>query len=308
MLKNFKSLMELLKAFPNEKSCIKYMEQLRWYGSIRCAHCDNEKVYKFSDEIRYKCVACKKQFTAKVGTVFEDSKIPLQKWFVAIYLASSRKKGISSIQLGKEINCTQKTAWFILQRIREGLKDKAPQVLEGTVELDETYIGGKNKNKHYSRRKKNTQGRSIVDKVPVFGIMQRNGIVRTRKVPNTKRGTIKPIVYQNVEAGSTIYTDEWFAYRGLGIVYEHSMVDHGKYQYVNGDCYTNNIECAWSHLKRTILGTHHWTSKKHLNKYLYEFDFRYNTRSLKDDDRFNKALLQMDTAKLKYKDLTAKAA
>lgn len=300
----YKGLIEFMITFNTEKVCIKHLAQMRWENKPTCVHCGHTKIYQFSDYIRYKCAKCRKQFTATKGTIFESSKISLQKWFVALYLSTNNKKGISSLQLSKHINVTQKTAWFMLHRIRQGIFDKSPELLEGIIEVDETYVGGKSKNKHYNKRKKGQQGRGRTEKTPVFGMIQRNGIVRSMKVKDVKGETLKPLIYQHVESGATIMSDEWFAYRGLSVVYNHNTCDHGAYQYVNGDCYTNNMECYWSHVKRSIIGTFHSVSRKHMDRYCYEFDFRYNTRHITEKARFEYAFNQIQT-RLTYKQLIA---
>ncbi len=231
---------------------------------------------------------------------------PLRVWYGAIYLATAHKKGISSLQLSRDLNITQKSAWFVLHRIREMLRDKSPDVLDEFVDADETYMGGKEKSKHKSKRTEGTQGRSTVKKTPVLGMMERGGEVRTFLVPDTKAKTILPIVKSNVAKGSVINTDEWHAYKGLAEDYFHHVVNHGGGEYVRDILFhTNNIENFWSILKRGIYGIYHQVSPKHLTRYCDEFAYRHNSGLVNDQDRFSNSLKQLE-GRLKYKILIAK--
>lgn len=306
-MKKFENLIQLTSHFSDEKVCREHLENLRWNGKPVCPYCGHEKVYRIEDGKRYKCASkeCYKKFSVTVGTIFENTKISLKIWFVAIYLACNHKKGISSLQLHRDLGITQKTAWFVLQRIREMLKDKAPQMLENEVEVDESYFGGKEKNKHRAKRTKGTQGRSSKTKTPVLGILERNGNIIAKPVPNTKGETIQPIMLKSVKFGSVLFTDEWHGYRGLSRLYEHKTVNHGKGEYVNGLAHTNTVEGFWSLFKRGIIGIYHSVSHKHLERYCDEFAYRYNTKDLSQQDRFNQAICQSKDNRLKYKDLIA---
>lgn len=229
--------------------------------------------------------------------MFEDSHIPLNKWFYATYVFLSHKKGISSIQLAKDIGVTQKTAWFMLGRIRHNMKDKIQVEFGNLTQIDETYIGGRNKG-----RVKHNRGRSLKTKIPVVGLVC-NGKVRTFVVPNTKAAILKPLVRTLVEKGSTIITDGYYSYKGLCQDYDHKIVDHGSREYVRDSFHTNTIEGFWSHLKRGIEGVYHWVSKKYLMDYCGEFDFRYNTRTFDDMTRFV-MFIESAYKRLKYGELT----
>lgn len=304
-LQKFKTLVDLLFYFKEEQICRDYLELIRWNENLECPYsdCTGIRIFKYTDGKRYKCSACQRQYSVRVGTIFEDSKIPLQKWFAAIYLITSHKKGISSLQLHRDLGVTQKTAWYMLHRVRHSLGLKSENKLTGTIEADETFIGGLEANKHASKRIKDTQGRSVKTKTPVAGIVERGGEVRVKKVKDTSGTNLRKFVTENVERGSELHTDEWFGYYGLEKLYQRSIIKHQDKQYVDGNCHTNTMEGFWSLLKRGVVSIYHSVSSKHLQKYLDEFSFRYNTRSLSECNRFNFMLTTVAT-QLSYKKLT----
>ena len=306
-LRKFKTLVDLLTYFKDEQVCRDYLELIRWNGKIVCPYkeCKHDHVFKYTDGKRYKCAKCQRQFSVKVGTIFEDSKISLQKWFAAIYLITSHKKGISSLQLHRDIGVTQKTAWFMLHRVRHTLLISPTEKLTGIIEADETFIGGKESNKHKSKQTTGTQGRSSLTKTPVLGIIERGGQLRAIKVLNTRGYSLRPFIVNNVEFGSTVHTDEWWGYRGLSRIFKHQYINHGAGEYSKDGVHTNSIEGFWSLLKRGVIGIYHSMSDKHLQKYLDEFVFRYNTRGYSENFRFD-AMLNNINSHLTYKQLCLK--
>lgn len=293
-----KSFIDLFNSLHDETSCREFLEYQRWHGEPICPHChrQSKEHYRLKRQGLYKCKSCRKTFSVTVGTMFEGSHVSLMKWFYAIYIFLSHKKGISSTQLAKDIGVTQKTAWFILERIRHELHGKFIATFNNLTQVDETYVGGKNKG-----RVKNAQGRSLKQKVPVVGLLS-DGKVQTFVTPNTSGKILKAIIYKLVKEGTTIISDGWKGYVGLSAKYEHKVVDHGTGEYVKDGFHTNSIEGFWSHLKRGIMGIYHKVSKKHLFRYCDEFAFRYNTRSFSDVERFS--LFVMSTYKrIRYHDL-----
>lgn len=298
-----------MQTFNNDQVCIEYFEKLRWNNSPECPHCNSNKFYKFKNTNTYKCAnpKCNKKYNVLAKTPFENSKIGLQKWFVAIYLCNISKKGMSSIELGKELDITQKSAWFMLHRIREMFGNDI-KVFSGTIEVDETFVGGKSKNKHVNKRVKGEEGRTGTQKTKIFGILQRGGYVKSIKVDKIDRYTLQPIIYNKVILGTTIISDEWWGYTHLDYFYRHLTVDHGKYKYVdreNNTIHTNTIEGYWALVKRNIIGIYHSVSKKHTQKYCYEFDFKYNQRKNNIFIVFNVCLRQTVGIRLKYKNLVS---
>lgn len=298
---NFKSIAELLKAFPDEQTCINHLEQLRWNGNVVSPFDSASKVYKCAGN-KYRCKNTSKYFNVRTATLFDNTKVELQKWFLAIYIVTSHKKGISSLQLHRDIDVTQKTAWFMLQRIRNCFGIENNNELDNEVEIDETYVGGKNKNRHGNKKVENSQGRSHKDKTPVLGMIEREGKVVAKKVEDVKSRTLTPEVIKIVKESANVYTDEWLGYKGVSRIYDHNIVKNNKGQYVSGRIHTNTIEGFWSLLKRGIFGIYHFTSKKHLQKYVDEFVFRYNTRNTTESIRFNLLLTNMEN-RLTYKNL-----
>jgi len=275
---NFQSILDLIKAFPDEQTCINHLEELRWNGNVVSPFDPASKVYKCAGN-KYKCKNTGKYFNVRTATLFDNTKIDLQRWFLAIYIATSHKKGISSLQLGRDIDVTQKTAWFMLQRIRACFGLDNTGELCNEVEIDETYVGGKNKNRHESKKVEFSQGRSHKDKSPVLGMIERSGKLVAKKIEDVKSETMTPEIVKIVKESATLYTDEWLGYKGVSKIYDHSVVKHNEGEYVNGRIHTNTIEGFWSLLKRGIFGIYHSTSKKHLQKYVDEFVFRYNSRN-----------------------------
>lgn len=308
---NFKSLPQLLDYFREESTCIEYYENIRWQGNPTCPHCGAEKPYKTNRG--YKCSnnKCYKKFTVKVGTIFQNSKIPLRIWFASIYLATTSKKGISSVQLGEQLGITQKTAWFVLHRIREMLKDKSPRMLgeNNMVEADEAYIGGKESNKHINKRRSKDKalrndGTPYKEKKIVVGLIERNGKVVLKHIPKADKSNMVEFIRTHVPEGSTVYTDEATVYKKLGKTYNHESVKHALNVYVIGNVHTNTIENFWSVLKRGLYGIYHQVSDKHLSRYLDEFSARFNSRKLSSNDKFVKFLNDSESV-LSYDQLTA---
>lgn len=294
------SLLAFQQQFPDEASCLSFLETQRWGKDSTnryCPHCGSVKTYKFADGKLFKCGDCRKKFTVKVGTMFSDSHVPLQKWFYAIYLNTSLKKGISSIQLAKYLDITQKTAWFMLQRIRHSVEQAGRGDLLGNiVEADETYIGGK---KHDGMR-----GRGASGKTPVVGIAERKGEIRLVVTENTKADTLNKVIISNVTPGATVMTDEYRPYNHVTqLGYDHHRVNHSSKEFVVGQNHTNTIEGAWSHLKLSIRAIYIGVSPKHLQKYCAEYEYRYNTRGLKDNERFDRWFGFVNGDNLRYRDL-----
>lgn len=310
MFAQFKSLPQLFDYFKDEETCLKYWEKIRWNGNITCPHCGAGKPYHTNRG--YKCtnVECQKKFSALVYSIFENTKIPLRTWFAAIYLCTAHKKGISSLQLSRDLNIHQKSAWFVLQRIRESLKDIAPDVLCGTIEGDETYVGGKNKNRHKDKKIAGSQGRSSADKTPVVGLVERGGKVKTFVVANTDAETLHCLIDKNVCKESIIVTDAYRSYNGLEVKFKHVVVKHeagGFYVVKEGDnnFHTQNIENFWSMLKRGYVGVYHYMSPKHLQRYCEEYSYRYNSRKISDPERFEDAINKCVGKRLTYNFLIA---
>ncbi len=299
--KEVNSILDLIKAFPTEQSCIDHLEILRWNGNVISSFDSTSKVYNCKGN-KYKCKNTGKYFNVKTNTIFDNTKLPLQKWFLAIWIVTAHKKGISSLQLGRDLDITQKSAWFMLQRIRNCFGIDNDVQLDNEVEADETYVGGKNKNRHSNKKVVASQGRSAKDKTPVVGMVERNGKLTARTVSNVQSATLTNEIIRNVKESATLYTDEWLGYKGVSRIYDHSVVKHNQGQYVNGRIHTNTIEGFWSLLKRGIFGIYHFTSKKHFQMYVDEFVFRYNTRKGTESARFN-LLLQNIENRITYKEL-----
>lgn len=294
--------LEFIQIVKDEKACYDLYEQWKWGGKVVSPFDPTSKVYKCKNH-KYKCKNTNRYFTVKTGTYFANSKIPFVKWFYVMWLLAQGKRGISSYQVAKDIDVSQKTAWRMLLKIRKAMTGENGYSLEGDVEIDESFAGGKNKFRHKDKKVEKCQGRSFKDKVPIFGMLERNGDLVAKVVDNTKAKTLVAFIEKHVIEGSTIYTDGW-DYSGLEDKYTQMSVDHGASYY--GVIYynenkgtvmvtTNSIENAWSIFKR-IYATYYHISKKYMQRYVDEFVFRFNTRKLSDSDRFRLLLQYMNKA------------
>ena len=255
MIQQFDSLMQMMEVFSDEQVCIDHLRAIRWKDGAYCPHCGSTKVYHFADKRTHKCGDCRQRFSIKVGTIFEDTKLPLRKWFMAIWMVNSHTKGIASTQLAKDLDITQKSAWFVLHRLRHAARTSSfNRPLDGMVEADETYIGGKEKNKHFNKKTRGSQGGA--NKVAVMGIFERDGELRAKVVPDTKAKTLHAELDANVAPGANVLTDEHRGYNGIGERLAHYTVNHSIGEYVKHYfIHTNGLENAWSLFERKVLAS-----------------------------------------------------
>lgn len=298
------TLVEFTQQFATPDACLQHLERIRWNGSPYCPHCGSgRKIYRFSDGRRYRCADCKHVFRAITGTLFGDSPIKLlPQFFLAVYFETTHSKGISSTQLAKHIGVTQKTAWFMLQRICNAMKAGDEGLLGGDVEIDETYLGGKKKNRHASQKKNLVRG--PVGKDVAFAMKERNGQARAVHVASASGKDVAPVVLKNVAIGSQLHADDSRAYGALDSFYSVSRVNHSAQEYVNGKAHTNGIESLWAITKRVYIRTHHWWSNKHTQLYLSTICFRQNFKDQAKQAAVDALLrLGMD-CRLSYGELT----
>lgn len=300
-----KTLQEAVKAFANERFCIDIIAAMRWTdGKAVCPKCQQTNNHFMEARKVWQCKnkECKKQFSVKVGTIFEDSAIALEKWLIAGWLIVNAKNGISSYELGRALGITQKSAWFVNHRLRQAMTVGSIEKLSGEIECDETYVGGKSKNMQVKKCKELQMTRGYKQKTGVFGMVQRGGKVKAHVIKLADTPTLLGSIAKNVEAGSTVMTDDHGGYRNMTEEYRHEVVNHAV-EYVRGNIHTNSIENFWSLLKRTIKGTYISVSPAHLQKYVEEQMFRYNERHENDQVRFVRMLESISGKRLTHSQL-----
>jgi transposase-like protein len=311
-----KSLLQATRYFADPNVCVDFVAAMRWPDGVTCPHCQGKRVSYLSSRRIWKCMAkeCHKQFSVKTFSIFEDSPIPLDKWLVAVWLVVNCKNGVSSYEIHRDLKVTQKSAWFMLHRIRLALENQSFMRMAqegGPVEVDETFVGGKPKNMHERKRKLAKNGNFHTDKPAVMGILDRESRqVRAKVIPNVKREVLQAEILDHVVKGSKVFTDGWKGYKGLADDYIHETVNHLQ-EYVRGEVHTNGIENFWALLKRTLSGTYVAVEPFHLERYVTEQMFRFNNRATKnnplnDADRFVLAVSQVAGKRLTYAELTGK--
>lgn len=306
MIQNFKTLPELFKAFPTEQVAIDHLTSIRWANGKFCPLCGNTdaaRIGTLTGTNTHKCYACRQRFSIKVGTIFQDTKLPLRTWYAAIWMITNHPKGIASTTLATDLGITQKSAWFVLHRLRHAARtDSFNAPLSGTVAADETYVGGAEKNRHANKKRGD---RGVGGKTVVMGLVAKDGEVRAGVVDDSGQNALHYVVLNHVEAGATLVTDMHRGYHGLGADFAHEKVNHSKGQYVNKAGHsTNAVESLWALFKRQYHGTHHWISPKHMDAYINEMTFRLNRRELDKGSRVNSLLGQIE-GPLPYKVLIA---
>jgi transposase-like protein len=307
------TLLEAIQFFADPDVSLAFMVNLHWPdGVVTCPRCKAAETSFLSTRRIWKCLGCKKQFSAKVGTIFEDSPIPLEKWLPALWLVVNCKNGISSYEVARDLGVSQKTAWFMTHRIRLAVQTGTFGKLSGEVEVDETYIGGKARNMHKGKRKLKITGTGGMGKIAVMGLLERHGedghsTVKAKVVPNVKKKTMAPEVRLHVEQGSELFTDSLQSYADLGTEYVHGVINHAE-KYVEGKIHTNGMENFWSLLKRGLKGTYVSVEPFHLFRYLDEQTFRFNNREMTDGERFLRAAKGIIGKRLTYSELTGAEA
>ncbi|SKB00193.1 Transposase [Prosthecobacter debontii] len=306
--------LEAIVFFSNQENCHNYLMSKRWPdGQVICPHCISKNVGGFSRSRRiWNCKDCRKQFSIKVGTIFENSPLGLDKWLAAMWIIANAKNGASSCELARTLGITQKSAWFMGHRIRLAFQQGSIDKLKGTVEADETFVGMKASNMHKSKRREKVKGTGPIAMIPIFGALERGtedrpSQVRLKVLNSRKRPDIHGGVSEFVEDGSKLYTDALRSYNGLNERYTHKTVDHA-FCYVMGDVHTNGMENFWSLLKRTIKGTYICPSRRHLFRYLDEQAFRFNERTGNDSNRFDLAVSEVSGKRIRYRELISKSA
>jgi transposase-like protein len=306
------TLLEAIRYFADPEVCVQFVAKMRWPDGPVCPKCEGREHSYLKTRRVWKCKACKKQFSVKAGTIFEGSPIPLDKWLASIWLIANSKNGVSSYELGRSVGLTQKTAWFVLHRIRLAMQTGSFDKFktgefdnwDGEIEVDETYIGGAARNMHGHVRAQKVKGTGMRHKTTVVGALQRGGRVRLAVLPQASRRTLHPFVYDTIMVGSTVYTDAHRAYISLQ-GFDHQVIDHAE-RYVDGRIHTNGLENFWSLLKRGLHGTYVSVKPYHLFRYLDERAFTFNERHLDDLGRFQMVLRAVAGRRLTYAQLTGR--
>jgi transposase-like protein len=311
MVKNTSPILNALRAATaNEAAAVAFLEAHRWGDTPTCPRCDSADVYVMkgvdgerNKDYRWRCKGCQRMYTVRTGTTFEETRLPLRVWVYAFWRACASKKGISALQLSREMEITHKSALFVLRRIRHGMAEPTVEKLTGTVEVDETYVGGKRRAEHWHRGQRRGHPGPDSNKTPVVAMVQRGGSVRFRMMQRVTAATLASVVMEHADLSCRLITDESNAYTKVGRKFQggHDSVTHGLREYVRGDVHSNTVESVFSLLKRGVMGTFHSVSRKHLPNYLGEFEFRHNTRKMSDGQRVSAVVKAVQGKRLEYR-------